>query len=889
MRWLDIVLLWMRSLVGQRKLDEELDEELAFFLEKRMAELVRAGFTPADARRAALLELGPFELCKEECRDARHVRYLQETWRDICFAARLLRKAPGFTFLGVSTLGLVLAANATVFAGLNALLLMPLPYGTPENRLVLVWENFGTQGLAKVPFSAPEVHDLQRAIPSFQEAAAFRHDEDNVTQNGAPERVYGAVVSWNLFSVLGVGTKLGRVFSAEDADATERVVVISETLWARRFASDPNIIGQPISLSGRRFTVVGVMPGRFRFPPALFNARGPMTGAAEIWKPMRIAEAMGTERSSRIYGMVACVNSTLSQVNGDLARRREVWEKDFPGNYAGRNFGLRAALLRTEIAGRMRLGMLLAGAAVFILLLITLTNLVVLLLARARSRERELAVRIALGAGTGRLLRQFLAEGTFFALLGGAVAVIVTGGAIAFWRTAIDPALSLGGNIRLDGSVALCLLALCALSGLLLGFIPGWKMIAPRQANRLAISHRTLRTSCWHKRLRDALVTGEIALAVILLVAAGLLTKSSRNLRSAPLGFNSANVVTAEISLPSLKYPTETATAEFFSKAAGEIERVSGVTAAGFTSVLPLSGINQDKSFTIEDDSPANAGRVPDEEFRIVTPGYFAALEIPLLHGRVFTTADTAESPPVVVINQALARRYWTEGDALGKRLRLNQAPVTWLTIIGVVGDLKHRGLDEPARPELYLPHAQVPSGLMTLVARIGQPPEKTAQEITARIQSIDPEQAVAHVRTMEQVVAHSARPHRFVVLLVGLSALMAVLLGITGVHSVTSSLFVERKRDIAMRIALGAPRRAILKMIYHDTVRLVAGGTFIGLLSALGASQTLRPLLYGVRSRDPATFFAVVVLLAGIGIVATLVPARRAAQLDAMPLLRCD
>ena len=821
------------------------------------------------------------------------MHFLQETWRDIQFGARLLRKAPAFTIVAISTLGLALGVNAAVFSSISALLLKPLPFGTPENQLVLLWGSFSAQRLERVPFSAPEVNDLRERIASFEEAAAFRHMEYNLTQGGEPERVFGAVVSWNLFSVLRAAPKLGRAFTADDVSAPNGdVVVISESLWERRFASDPDIVGKQVSLSGRDRTVIGVMPAAFRFPLALFDVRGPVTGAAEIWEPTKTKESSRPERGARINGVIARMrgSATLPAANAELARMSEAWREQYPESYEGRGFSLRAHSLRGEVVGRMRSAILIAGMAVFILWLIALANLVALLLARAKSREQELAARIALGAGPRRLFRQFLTEGVVISVLAAAAAFPFASAALLIWRLAIDPFLSLGSNVRFYPEVPICIVALSVLSGLLLGIVPGLRIAARAAGDRSPLSHRTLRNAhCW-ERVRDGLVIGETALALVLLVAAGSLAKSYLRLRNGPLGFNPAKVLTLEISLPGRKYSTDPSVANFFSTAASEIGRAPGINSAAFTSVLPLSGINTDMSFTVEGGARVVGDHVPDEEVRIVTADYFAALEIPVLRGRAFTGEDNGESVPVVVINQALAGRYWPGVDPVGKRIRLNHAPsMKWMEVVGVVGDIKHRGLDEPGRPEFYLPHAQMPSRLMTLVARINRPEAEVIAGIRERVRAIDPEQPIANVRLLDRVVALSVAPRRVAFVLVAAFAVMSLFLAAAGVYGVISYRFAERRRDLAMRIALGASRRAILTMVYQRAFLLVGAGALLGLPIALAANQRLAPLLYNVSPHDPVTFLGVLTLLLSLGVIATFIPARRAARLNAMPLLRCD
>ena len=762
-----------------RQLDRELEEELQFHADETARRLIARGAAPAEARAAARSALSEIELCKEECRDARGVRLLHETGQDARFAWRLLRRSPGFCASAIGMLALALGASATVFAFASTLLFRPLPYGTPADRLALVWERFDRQALERIPFSAPEVIDLRAGLENFDDAAAFRHTEFNLADGTEPERVHGAAVSWNLFSVLAAPPLMGRTFVADDENETgPPVVVISERLWQRHYASDPGIIGREILLSGRAYRVVGVMPWPFRFPLPLFNVRGPMPSTAEIWKPIKTDERLGGGRSSRVYGVIARLRSGASAASAaeDLERLTARWEEKFPGAYHERGFHIEARPLRAEVVGPARGAVLVAVGAVLALLLIAVANLIAWQLARAGAREGELAVRVALGAGPTRLVRQLATEGMLLAMLGAGGGLLVAAGAIAFCRGAAGGGIPLLGDVQLDGQLLLCLCVLAGATGLLLGGLPAWRIVPQTRADNLRTGMPAATNARRWARLRDALVIGETALAFVLLVSAGLLAKSFLRLHQVSLGFNPDSVLTAEVSLPAVKYPSPLAAADFFSGASAKVAALPGVSSVAFTSILPLSGINHDRSFTIE--GAAGNGSVPDEEVRAVTPDYFAVMQIPLLRGRAFAATDRAEGAPVAIINQALAQRYWPDRDALGQRLRFNEAEDTpWMEVVGIVGDIRQRSVLEAGQPELYRPHAQMPSYLMTMVARTKRPAAEFAAPLRAAVQSIDPEQAVANLRPMRSVIAESIAPHRFAVVLVSLFAGAAVVL----------------------------------------------------------------------------------------------------------------
>jgi predicted permease len=888
---LQILLLRIRSLIRARQLDAELQEELQFHIDQKARQLVATGLNPNDAQREAIRSVGHLEQCKEECRDARGIRFIRETSRDVRFGMRLLRKSPGFTATAVAMLAIAIGASATVYSFASTLLLKPMPYGTPEGRLFLLWEKFAGQQLERVSFSTPEVAELQQNISSFDRVAAFRHTEFNFVNTEEPERIHAAAASWNLFSLLEVAPLRGRTFSLDDQDDNSPpVVIISESLWQRDFTSDPALVGRQIVLSGRPHTVVGIMPSSFHFPPALFDVHGPFPGTVEIWKPIKNSELSAGERSFRTYGVIARSRPGIKQtaVTDELSKLSRTWKRQYPNNYIGKGFDLNAHPLRSEMVARVWPALLVSAIAVCLLLLIAIANLIALLLARANARERELIMRIALGAPLARLWRQLVTEGLLLAFLGGAVGLLIAVSAMVLSRTVFGHGIPLLGEIRLDHDIPLCIAVLSLVTGLLVGGIPAWRIVSTLPKNKSPGSESIAKPAQSWSGLRDGLVVIEITLAFVLLVSAGLLTKSFVQLHRGPIGFNSQSVLTMEISLPSAKYPTPRSVAEFFSTLAARFATIPDISGVAFTSVLPLTGINNDRSFTVEG-LPVSTS-VPDEEFRGVTPNYFGVLQIPLLQGRDFTTADDQNAPPVIIVNEAFAQKYWRTTEAVGKRIRLNSlANAPWMQVIGVVGNIKHKGLQEPPLPEFYFPHAQNPVRLMTMVAKTKGQGTGVVPAIRTQLRSIDRDQPIANVHMMNRVVADSAASRRLAVVLVSLFAAIAVALGATGVYGVISNVFLQRRRELAMRIALGAQRAAIVRLVFWKSFLLLAIGLSIGLPLALLAGHELTPLLHHVAQGDLAIFFSALTLLIATGLFATFIPARRAARLDPMQMLRCD
>jgi predicted permease len=804
---------------------------------------------------------------------------------------RLLRRSLGFTATAVAMLAIAIGAGATVYSFASTLLLKPMPYGTPESRLFLLWEKFAGQQLERVAFSTPEVAELQQNISDFDQVAAFRHTEFNLVNADEPERIHAAAASWDLFALLDVAPLRGRTFSLDDQDDNSPpVVIISESLWQRDFASDPALVGRQIVLSGRPHTVVGIMPSSFHFPPALFDVHGPFPGTVEIWKPIKNYELSAGERSFRTYGVIARSRPGIKQpvVTNALSKLSRRWERQYPNNYMGKGFDLSAHPLRSEMVARVWPALLISAIAVCLLLLIAIANLIALLLARANARERELTMRLALGAPLARLWRQLVTEGLLLAFLGGAVGLLIATTATGLSRTFFGHGIPLLGELRLDHDIPLCIAILSLVTGVLVGGIPAWRIVGSLPRNRSPSAASNTKAPRSWSGLRDGLVVVEIILAFVLLVSAGLLTKSFVQLHRDTTGFNSQSVLTMEISLPSAKYPSARSVAEFFSSLTARLATSPDLSGVAFTSVLPLTGINNDRSFTLEG-LPVSTS-VPDEEFRVVTPNYFGVLRIPFLQGRDFTAADSQNAPPVIVVNEAFARKYWPTTDAIGKRVRLNGlADTPWMEVVGVVGNIKHRGLKEPPAPEFYFSHAQNPSRLMTMVAKTKGQGTEVVPAIRTQLRSIDPGQPIANVRMMNRVVADSAASHRLAAVLISLFAVIAVSLGGTGVYGVISNVFLQRRRELAMRIALGAQRAAIVRLVFWKSLLLLAIGLSIGLPLALLAGYGLTPLLHHVAQGDLAIFVSALALLIATGLFATFIPARRAARLDPMQMLRCD
>jgi len=815
---------------------------------------------------------------------------------EIKVAFRGLLKSPGFTVIAIATLALAIGATTAVVSLVNALLVRPLPYHDPSG-LVLLWEQFALQGLERIPVSAPEFRDYETQLHSFEKIAAFDYTTFNLTSGYLPERIQGAVVSPSMFALLGIQPSHGRAFSADEQGlGHDDVVIISERIWTRRFNSDPAVLGSKMVLDGRAFTVVGIMPAAFEFPLPLFNVQGGKFGErVEIWKPIAFTENEMKLRGSRDYSVIARLRNGASvrQAQVEIDALIRDWQKQYRTAYGSEeSFGSKIYPLREQVVGGMRAGLAILLGAVAFVLLIACANLATMLLARASGREREFAIRVALGAGRWRLLRQLLTESVLLALSGAAAGIILSVWALEFFKRVGAHTIPRLGEVNVDLRVLILMAVVAIGTGILFGLLPALTSSKPELTEALKDGGRGASTGPRRNRIRDALVVAEIALALVLLVGAGLLMKSFVRLQNVNPGFNPHNVLTMEISLPQAKYPAPGPSyiggekaITFFAEAQRRISQLPGVEANACAAILPLSGSNSDSSFEIEGRPRRGGGPGPDEEMRVISPNFFRVLQVPLLQGRFFNDADTSTSPKVVIVNEGLARKYFPNGEALGRRITFDDPSKDpkWITIVGIVGSMRHRALDLDPQPEYYLPHSQFSLRNALVVVRSKLDPRSLTSAIRSQIQSMDSELPIAHVRTLDEVVADSIAPRRLSVVLLGFFAGIAVLLAAVGLYGVMSYLVVQRTHEIGVRMALGAQRRDVLGLVVGHAGKLVGIGTILGLLVTLFATRALSSLLFGVGTFDLATFAFVTFTLASVSLIASYIPALRATRADPM------
>lgn len=811
---------------------------------------------------------------------------------DLKLAARGLAKSPAFTAIAVATVALAIAANTTVFSLANALLIRPLPFGQPA-KLALLVQHFHAQGLEKIPMSPPEFLDYQKRVGSFLNIGAFTTANYNLSRDEQPERISAALVTSGVFDALAVTPLRGRTFRPEECQAGhDDVVIISERLWKRRFGSNADIIGKAVSLDGRTRTVVGVMPGSFEFPIQLFNvAAATFSERADLWCPLTFTEQQLKRRSSRGMLAIAQLKDGVSfkAAQAEIESVNAQMRREYPDFYSqDTSFGADVLPLQELSSGAVRPMVLVLAAAVALVLLIACANLATMLLARAAARERELGIRVALGASRWQIVRQMLTESLLLALAGGGVGLL-----LAIWG--VDSLKPVGAQTvprlheaNIDASVLIVTVLVTMLTGVVFGLIPAFAASGHDVNESLKDGGRGSTSGAHRNVIRNTLVIAEVALALVLLTSAALVIKSFVRLQNVDPGFNPKNVTTMEISLPVLTYPKDEDIARFADEVQRRVVSLPGITAAALTDILPLNGNNSDWSFAIEGRPMRMDEPAPDEEIRHVTPDYFRVLQMPLMAGRALVADDNQAAPRGMVVNEAFAKKFWPKGDAVGKRIAFGNPANNphWIPIVGIVGNVHHVSLDSDPKPEMYLPIQHSPPRTLILAVRSLQDPRGLTDSVRRTVQAINPGIAIAYVRSMEQITADSIASRRLSVVLLAAFAGVAMLLATVGIYGVISFLVVQRTHEIGVRMALGAQRMDVLKLVLKRAFKLVGIGSAIGLVLAISSTRILGTLLYQVSAFDGPTFGVVTLLLAGVGILASYVPALRATRADPMVAL---
>ena len=803
---------------------------------------------------------------------------------DLRYAVRMCLRTPGFTAIAVAALALGIGANTAIFTIVNAVLIERLPYRDP-GRLVVVWEtNVRRPDRPNVISPANFLRWRDRAT-AFEQMTAFYETTENMTGSGEPEQLVVQAVTPDFFSTLGVTPLLGRTFAPDEGPrGHDDFAVLSYQLWQRRFGGDPGIIGRSIQLNGAQTVVIGVMPPDAR----ILLKSGSLVGKqTDLWQPFAFTEGQ-RQPSGRYMTAIARLKpgATMGEAQVQMNTIASTLTSEWPAFDTG--WGVRLAPLRDELAGELRGALLVLTGAVAFVLLIACANVANLLLARGAIRSREIAIRTALGASRGRLIRQLLTESLILGAAGGAAGLLVAQWGVDFLRAISPVDLTTLGHVQISYPVLAFTATVSILTAAICGFAPAFETSRPDVQESLKEGARQVGSGTRNRRLRHAFVVSEIALAVVLLAGAGLMLRSFSTMRGIDPGFSARNVLTARVTLPRAKYPDGAQRTRFFQDAVSRVRALPGVEAAGEVSVLPLAGLGSATGFTIAGQPPPAPGQTPVVDVRVSDNGYFQAMSVPLVHGRLFTDREMNEQSNVVIINTTMARQYFANQNPIGQQVSIHMSdPVIPTTIIGVVGDARYVDLVTAPRAMVYWPQPQLPFGAMTLTVQTASDPLALAPAVERAIQSIDKDQPVSDVRTMDQWIAKSLAQSRFSSTLLAVFAASALLLAAIGIYGVMSYTVSQRTSEIGIRLALGADERAILTLIVGNGLRLAAVGLAIGVVLALGLSWTLTTQLYETSAADPITFVGVVGILGAVAALATYLPARRASRIAPIEALR--
>jgi putative ABC transport system permease protein len=865
---------WHRlSAVGRRGGREALTAELETHLELLIEDYLRSGMSPEAARRAAILKLGRAEAITERWHDQRILSLLDTVPRDLRLALRRLVREPGLAGVCVVTLALAIGANTAIFSAVNAALIRPLPYPDPD-RLVQVWETNPEAARWGDWASYPDFEDWSRENRVFQGLALYRFGRLRLTHGEYPEMLVGVRTSPGLFAVLGVDPMLGRAFLADEGRPGQTdVVVLGYGLWQRHFGSDPTVIGRSVPLDGRNHLVIGVMPPGFDYPTNL----QPSSKPPDVWIPI----VPDTARGSHNYRVVGRLKAghTIAQAHSDMERVMRLVAEVDPG-HRGRGAGV-AGLQQRTVTG-VRPSLLLLMGAIVLVLLIACANVAGLLLARGATRQREVALRLALGASPRRIVQQGLIEGLVLALVGAAAGLLV---ALGGMRLLVDlgPALPLIKEASLDARVLAFTIITALATGVTFGVAPTLQALRVQANDVLREGGGRQAGGTRLSAMRTALTVGEVALALVLLIGAALFARSFANVRSVEAGFDPDHVLTAFLAAPPDDAADASRTVAFFQRAIARLEQVPGVRAVAAASAVPLIS-NETSPFRVEGVEPGpGSGPVYAEQPK-VTPGYFRAMGIGVLHGRTFSESDGRGTEPVAIVSKGFADRYWPASEALGKRVAITDG--TWRRIVGIVQDVRNDGLESPVKPTIYIPFGQFPRASVSLIVRSETSSSALMTGLRDALRDVDRMQPLFGMQTMHQVLGQSLSLRRFLMLLIGMFAGMALLLGLVGVYGVIAYLVGQRRQELAIRVALGARRSAIVWLVVRRGLFMASAGVTLGLAASIALSRVLVGTLFGVSSLDPLTYVLAPALLFTVVVGASSLPALRATRVPSIGAL---
>ena len=878
MSWASVVAARLRGLFGHKRLERELDDEVRFHLEMQIEDNLKAGMNPAEARYAALRSFGGIEPMKERYRERRAFALVETMAQDVRYAVRTLRKSPGFTTTSVATLALAIGANTAMFSVLNAVLLRPLPYRSPE-QLAMLWSEVPSQNLREGRSAYWNVEQWRSQSESFADMALFDGVSSTLTSADRAEKISVVRHSPNLFPLLGVQPLHGRIFSAEEAEQRQRVALISHRFWQGRFGGSFDAIGSSIELDGHASRIIGILPAGFQFD-----------NDADVWEPHTMFpdwEALRRSRGGGFWSVIGRLqpNVTFEQAQAEMSAIARRLDEQAPASDPNR--GISVVPLSLQVTGpRPRLALWMLMGAVFCVLLIAATNVASLQLARSASREREIAIRAALGASRARIVRQLLAESLTLAVIAGLLGLWV---ALAGIRAilAVKPGnLARLNEVSLDPQVLGWALATCLLTGILVGLAPAITMSRRNLTPSGQEGGRGIAGGVATRRIRRTLVVAQFALAIILLVGAGLLVRSLWSVENVDPGFRPERVLSMHLSTTAFRATQQRA--DFYNRVLEQVESLPGVESLGITSELFIGG-NPERELTAEGDARTISERL---RFRSdeISGGFFKAVGTPLLRGRFFSKADKPDSPRVAIISDAMARRLWPGRDPVGKRFRLGpgDSDTPWFTVVGVVGDMRRQGLEKEPIPQMFEPLAQNPPRLAILLVRTSMSdPLKMVGAVQAAVRRVEKHVPLYGVTTLENRLGAFLSERRFQTsLLIGFSV-VALLMAAIGICGLIQYSVATRTHEIGIRMAVGAQAGDVFRMIIGEGLKLSLTGLVLGLVGALWLGQAGSSLLFGVTATDPLTFITVSLLLTAVATAACYFPARRAMKVEPIVALR--
>src|ERR1700735_369710 len=884
MRPLRVALTRLAGIFNKDKRDLELAQEIESHIQFHTDDNVNCGMDLGEARREALIRLGGVEQTKEIYRDRRSLPAVETLVQDLRFGSRMLRKNLGFTVVAVLTLALTIGANTAIFSVIDAVLLRPLPYKNSDQLVSVATDNM-QRGVTGMPVSFTKMTRVKEQTRTLQSVGAYFPVNASFTARGAPEQISAARTTGSFFDVLGVVPAAGRrLLPEEDREGGADVAIISDGFWHSHFGASLDLIGRAIPLDGKSVIVVGVLPANFHFP---FQQPEPDVWLPPVFDPVALTPAMIRTGASflAVYARLQ-QGTSLAQSQAELDAINEIYKKDFPGYVDASNDPPQIVSVKESPGGPLRVTLLLLLSAVGFVLLIGCANIASMLLARSTTRQRKIAIRQALGASPPRLVRQLLTESVLLSALGGTLGVALAAGGLRLLRLLPTGTIPRVEEVSLNAGVLIFSLVLCVITGVAFGLGPSL-LASHRDVNEtLKESGRGSNEGRKSRSSRAALVVVEVAVAVVLVTGAGLLLKSFGNLMHVDPGFNPSNVTTFLMTLPKSHYPQPEQQAEFYRRLVESVQTLPGVQSAGVSSFLPLAGAIRYVYFCPEGTVCQGLGKDPVIAVRQITPDYLQTMRIPLLRGRTFSAQDIAGVKPVVMINQTVAQKYFAAQDPIGKHLANSRDKIE-MEIVGVVGDVRFTGLNTPYILEMYMPQAQNPAATMTLVVRSTSNPQPLIAAVRRKTAEIDPDLPFSNVASMSEVVSASVAQPRLTTQFTGFFAALALLLTAVGIYGVLAYSVTQRIHEMGIRMALGASRGEILKLVVGQGMKLVLSGLVLGLVVSLGLTRLVPCLLFGTSARDPLTFAAVTLLLIVVALLAAYIPARRAAMVDPIVALR--